>query len=143
MLLIRSICARSGITDKEALARAMQGVDYVFHLAALASVPRSVNDPLGNNEHNVTGTLNVLLTARDAGVKRVVYAGSSSAYGNIESEFKSEDMPPQPLSPYAVAKLAANNTAMYSPRSMGWKQSRCVISTCLAHVKTRCRLTLP
>ncbi|MBN1562318.1 MAG: SDR family oxidoreductase [Anaerolineae bacterium] len=95
------------ITDKDALAKAMQGVDYVFHLAALASVPRSVEDPLSNNEHNVTGTLNVLLTARDAGVKRVVYAGSSSAYGNIDSEFKSEDMTPQPLSPYAVAKLAA------------------------------------
>jgi UDP-glucose 4-epimerase len=95
------------ITDREALAKAMQGVDYVFHLAALASVPRSVNDPLGCNEHNVTGTLNVLLTARDAGVKRVVYSGSSSAYGDVESEFKSEDMIPNPLSPYAVAKLAA------------------------------------
>ncbi len=95
------------ITDKAALTDAMQGVDYVFHLAALASVPRSVDDPLGSNENNVTGTLNVLLTARDAGVKRVVYAGSSSAYGNIDSEFKSEDMSPQPLSPYAVAKLAA------------------------------------
>jgi nucleoside-diphosphate-sugar epimerase len=94
------------ITDKDALAGAMQGVDYVFHLAALASVPRSVKDPLACNEHNVTGTLNVLITARDAGVKRVVYAGSSSAYGDVESEFKSEDMPPQPLSPYAVAKLA-------------------------------------
>jgi UDP-glucose 4-epimerase len=95
------------ITEREALAETMQGVDYVFHLAALASVPRSVNDPLGSNEHNVTGTLNVLLTARDAGVKRVVYSGSSSAYGDVESEFKSEDMMPNPLSPYAVAKLAA------------------------------------
>lgn len=95
------------ITDREALAEAMQGVDYVFHLAALASVPRSVNDPIGSNEHNVTGTLNVLVTARDAGVKRVVYSGSSSAYGDVESEFKSEDMMPNPLSPYAVAKLAA------------------------------------
>lgn len=89
------------ITDRAALAEAMDGVDYVFHLAALASVPRSVADPLGSNEHNVTGTLNVLLAARDAGVKRVVYAGSSSAYGNVESEYKSEDMLPQPLSPYA------------------------------------------
>jgi len=95
------------ITDLDALKQAMQGVDYVFHFAALASVPRSVDDPLGSNEHNVTGTLNVLISARDAGVKRVVYAGSSSAYGDLESEFKSEDMPPRPLSPYAVAKLAA------------------------------------
>ncbi len=97
------------ITDRDALAEAMDGVDYVFHLAALASVPRSVDDPLASNEHNVTGTLNVLLAARDAGVKRVVYAGSSSAYGNTESEYKSEDMLPQPLSPYAAAKLAAEH----------------------------------
>jgi len=78
----------------------------VFHLAALPSVPRSVDDPIASNENNVNGTLNVLLTARDAGVKRVVYSGSSSAYGDIDSEFKSEDMAPRPLSPYAVAKLA-------------------------------------
>lgn len=97
------------ITNRAALAKAMDGVDYVFHLAALASVPRSVADPLSSNEHNVTGTLNVLLAARDAGVRRVVYAGSSSAYGNVESEYKSEDMLPQPLSPYAVAKLAAEH----------------------------------
>jgi len=94
------------ITDRDALADAMQGVDYVFHLAALPSVPRSVDDPIASNENNVNGTLNVLLTARDAGVKRVVYSGSSSAYGDIDSEFKSEDMAPRPLSPYAVAKLA-------------------------------------
>ncbi len=107
------------ITDRDALAEAMQGVDYVFHLAALASVPRSVKDPLGSNEHNVTGTLNVLLTARDAGVKRVVYAGSSSAYGDVESEFKSEDMPPRPLSPYAVAKLAAEQYCQVFTRVYG------------------------
>ncbi len=95
------------ITDRDALAEAMQGVDYVFHIAALPSVPRSVADPIGSNDNNVNGTLNVLVTARDAGVKRVVYSGSSSAYGNITAEYKSEDMTPQPLSPYAVAKLAA------------------------------------
>lgn len=95
------------ITDRDALADAMQGVDYVFHTAALASVPRSVADPIACNEHNITGTLNVLVTARDAGVKRVVYSASSSAYGNIADEFKSEEMTPCPLSPYAVAKLAA------------------------------------
>jgi nucleoside-diphosphate-sugar epimerase len=97
------------ITDRERLAEAMQDVDYVFHLAALASVPRSVSDPILSNEHNVTGTLDVLVAARDAGVKRVVYAGSSSAYGNVESEYKAEDMPPRPLSPYAVAKLAGEH----------------------------------
>lgn len=97
------------ITDRAALDKAMDGVDYVFHLAALASVPRSVEDPLASNEHNVTGTLNLLMAAHEAGVKRVVYAGSSSAYGNAESEYKSEDMLPLPLSPYAVAKLAAEH----------------------------------
>ena len=107
------------ITDHAALAEAMQGVDYVFHLAALASVPRSVKNPLDSNEHNITGTLNVLLTARDAGVKRVVYAGSSSAYGDVDSEFKSEDMPPRPLSPYAVAKLAAEQYCQVFTRVYG------------------------
>ncbi len=97
------------ITDRPALDEAMRGTDYVFHLAALASVPRSVDDPLACHEHNVTGTLNVLLTARDAGVRRVVYAGSSSAYGDVESEFKAEDMLPNPLSPYAAAKLAGEH----------------------------------
>ncbi len=97
------------ITDRPALAGAMQGVDYVFHLAALASVPRSVDDPLACHEHNVTGTLNVLLAARDAGVRRVVYAGSSSAYGDVDSDFKTEDMLPSPLSPYAAAKLSGEH----------------------------------
>ncbi len=97
------------ITERPALAEAMRGVEYVFHLAALASVPRSVDNPLACHEHNVTGTLNVLLAARDAGVKRVVYAGSSSAYGDVESEFKAEDMLPNPLSPYAAAKLAGEH----------------------------------
>lgn len=95
------------ITDSEALKPIFQGVDYVFHQAALPSVPRSIDDPLTTNEFNVTGTLNVLIAARDAGVKRVVYAASSSAYGDIEGEYKTEDMPPRPLSPYGVSKLAA------------------------------------
>lgn len=97
------------ITDRPALAGAMQGVDYVFHLAALASVPRSVDDPLACHEHNVTGTLNVLLAARDVGVRRVVYAGSSSAYGDVDSDFKAEDMLPNVLSPYAAAKLSGEH----------------------------------
>jgi nucleoside-diphosphate-sugar epimerase len=93
------------ITDPEPLAAAMRGVDYVFHLAALGSVPRSVKNPLETHETNATGTLNVLIAARDAGVKRVVFAGSSSAYGDVDAEYKSEDMLPRPLSPYAVTKL--------------------------------------
>jgi len=101
-ITLHEIC----ITDQDALAEAMQGVDYVFHMAALASVPRSVKDPLGSNDNNVTGTLNVLITARDAGVKRVVYAGSSSAYGGVDGDFAIETMTPHPMSPYAVAKLA-------------------------------------
>jgi nucleoside-diphosphate-sugar epimerase len=93
------------ITDLDALRPIFQGVDTVFHQAALPSVPRSVDDPLTTHEYDLTGTLNVLIAARDAGVRRVVYAASSSAYGDIAGEFKSEDMPPRPLSPYGVAKL--------------------------------------
>jgi UDP-glucose 4-epimerase len=94
------------ITHKDALTPVFAGADTVFHQAALPSVPRSVDDPLTTNDFNVTGTLNVLLAARDAGVRRVVYAASSSAYGDVIGEFKVETMPPRPLSPYGVAKLA-------------------------------------
>lgn len=94
------------ITRLEDLHDPMQGVDYVLHQAALPSVPRSVADPAKVHEICATGTLNVLIAARDAGVKRVVYAASSSAYGDVEGEYKSETLPPRPLSPYAVAKLA-------------------------------------
>jgi len=92
------------ITDLPTVRRAVEGVDFVFHQAALASVQRSVEDPLTSNEVNVKGTLNVLVAARDAGVKRVVYAASSSAYGDTEVLPKREDMPPKPLSPYAIQK---------------------------------------
>jgi UDP-glucose 4-epimerase len=94
------------ITDKAALDSAFAGADVVFHQAALPSVPRSVADPLLSHEINVTGTLNVLMAARDAGVRRVVYAASSSAYGDIEGDAKVETMAPAPLSPYGVSKLA-------------------------------------
>lgn len=94
------------ITDRDALTPIFESVDYVLHQAALPSVPRSVANPLETHENCVTGTLNVLLAARDAGVKRVVYAASSSAYGDIAGDFKDETMPPQPMSPYGVAKLA-------------------------------------
>jgi UDP-glucose 4-epimerase len=93
------------ITDPEALRPIFAGADTVFHQAALPSVPRSIDDPLTTHEYDLTGTLNVLIAARDAGVRRVIYAASSSAYGDIEGEFKREDMPPRPLSPYGVAKL--------------------------------------
>lgn len=97
------------IRDRDALAKAMRGVEYVFHQAALPSVPRSIDNPLASHEINTTGTLNVLLTARDAGVKRVVFAGSSSTYGEVESEFKHEEMPPRVKSPYAASKVIAEN----------------------------------
>ncbi|MDI6793012.1 MAG: SDR family oxidoreductase [bacterium] len=93
------------IRDMAAVRQAVDGADYVLHQAALPSVPRSIEDPISANEVNITGTLNVLVAARDAGVKRVVYAGSSSAYGDSEALPKQEDMVPNPLSPYAVNKL--------------------------------------
>ena len=94
------------VRDLATVRAAMRGADYVLHQAALASVPRSVADPLASNEVNVTGTLNVLLAAREVGVRRVVYASSSSVYGDSPQLPKREDMPTQPLSPYAVSKLA-------------------------------------
>jgi len=94
------------IRDLAALKSAARGVDVVFHEAALASVPRSVDDPVTSDEVNVHGTLNVLVAARDAGVRRVVYASSSSIYGNSPELPKREDMTPAPESPYAAGKLA-------------------------------------
>lgn len=94
------------IRDLELLREAMDSVDYVLHQAALPSVPRSVEDPLSTNSANVDGTLNVLVAARDAGVKRVVYASSSSIYGDPPVLPKKETMTPEPCSPYAVSKLA-------------------------------------
>jgi nucleoside-diphosphate-sugar epimerase len=93
------------IRHPEQTRAAMEGVNIVFHQAAIPSVPRSVTDPQLNHDSNVQGTFNVLMAARDAGVKRVVYAASSSAYGDTEVLPKQEDMPPNPLSPYAAAKL--------------------------------------
>ena len=93
------------LADLAFAARAVGGMDYVLHQAAIPSVPRSVSDPITSNRANVDATLNVLVAARDAGVKRVVYAGSSSAYGNTPTLPKREDMPANPLSPYALQKL--------------------------------------
>ena len=86
---------------------AIEGVDFILHQAALPSVPRSVKDPLTSNEVNVVGTLNILNAAKEIKVKRIVYASSSSVYGDLEVLPKTEDMLPKPLSPYAVSKLAA------------------------------------
>jgi UDP-glucose 4-epimerase len=94
------------ITDPDTVRKAVRGVEVVFHQAALASVPRSVADPLATHRACVDGTLQVLLAAREAGVRRVVYAASSSAYGDSVRLPKCETDPTAPLSPYAVAKLA-------------------------------------
>jgi nucleoside-diphosphate-sugar epimerase len=95
------------LLDLPAVHDACRGVDYVFHEAAIPSVPKSVLDPLGSNRANVDGTVHVLIAARDAKVKRLVYAASSSAYGDTPTLPKQEDMKPNPISPYAVAKLAS------------------------------------
>lgn len=95
---------RGSITDLPLDSGAMEGVDGVFHQAALVSVPRSVKDPVSTNEANVTGTLKLLVAARDAGVKTVVFASSSSVYGDSPALPKREDMPVVPRSPYAISK---------------------------------------
>lgn len=94
------------VRDHAALAEAMKGVEVVFHQGAIASVPRSIADPAGSLEINVTGTQNVLLAAREQGVRRVVYASSSAVYGDAPTLPKREDLPTNTLSPYAVHKLA-------------------------------------
>jgi len=95
------------LLDLDAMKRACEGVECVFHQAAIPSVPKSVLDPLGSNQANVDGTVNVLIAARDAKVRRVMYAASSSAYGDTPTLPKHEQMTPNPISPYAVAKLAS------------------------------------
>jgi UDP-glucose 4-epimerase len=95
------------VLELDAVHEACRDVDYVFHEAAIPSVPKSVIDPLASNRANVDATVNVLVAARDAKVKRVVYAASSSAYGDTPTLPKHEEMKPNPISPYAVAKLAS------------------------------------
>ena len=94
------------IRNPEACRTACEGVEVVFHEAAMASVPRSVNDPVASNDSNVNGTLQLLLAARDAKARRFIFAGSSSVYGDAPTLPKHEEMPANPISPYAVAKLA-------------------------------------
>jgi nucleoside-diphosphate-sugar epimerase len=101
--------------------RSMDGVDYVLHQAAIPSVPRSVKDPIASNRANIDASINVLVAARDAGVKRLVYAGSSSAYGDTPSLPKREDMPTNPLSPYALQKLVAEQYCRMFTRLYGFE----------------------
>jgi UDP-glucose 4-epimerase len=96
-------------------------MDYVLHQAAIPSVPRSVKDPITSNRANIDASVNVLVAARDAGVKRLVYAGSSSAYGNTPTLPKREDMAPSPLSPYALQKLVAEQYAQMFTRLYGFE----------------------
>jgi UDP-glucose 4-epimerase len=98
---------RGDVRDRDTVARAVEGAYVVFHEAALGSVPRSVADPVTTHESNITGTLNILLAAKDLGVRRVVFASSSSVYGETPVLPKQEDMKPEPLSPYALSKLSA------------------------------------
>src|ERR1035438_9861057 len=112
------------LLDLEALREACVEVDYVLHEAAIPSVPKSVLDPLGSNRANVDGTVNLLVAARDAKVKRVVYAASSSAYGDTPTLPKREDMTPNPISPYAVAKLASEHYMISFYRCYGLETVR-------------------
>lgn len=107
------------LRDAEALRDVCRGVEFILHQGALASVPRSVKNPLESHESNINGTLNLLLAARDAGVRRIVYAASSSAYGDQPTQPKHEGMLPMPLSPYAVQKLTCEYYIQSFHRSYG------------------------
>jgi nucleoside-diphosphate-sugar epimerase len=110
---------KGSITDLEVVQKAILQADYVIHLAARTSVPRSVKDPIETNRINVDGTLNVLVAARDNKVKRVVFAASSSAYGDTPTLPKSESMPPVPISPYGVTKYVGELYAQTFGRCYG------------------------
>jgi UDP-glucose 4-epimerase len=107
------------IRDADACRRACAGIEVVFHQAAMRSVPRSVDDPLGSNDANVTGTLNLLMAAAAAGVRRVVNASSSSVYGDDPALPKREDQLPAPISPYAASKLAGEHYCRVFSRTYG------------------------
>ena len=106
---------QASVVDRAALDRAMKGVDAVFHLAAVVSVQQCLDDPAGSNEVNVTGTVRVLQAAAAAGVRRVVFASSAAVYGDTPVQPKREDHAPDPLSPYAVAKLAGERLGATVP----------------------------
>ena len=109
------------LADSSVATRAVAGIDFVLHQAAIPSVPRSVNDPVTSNRANIDASLNILVAARDAGVKRLVYAGSSSAYGDTPTLPKHEDMPTNPLSPYALQKLVAEQYCQMFTRLYGFE----------------------
>jgi len=109
------------LADDGVATRAVEGIEYVLHQAAIPSVPRSVTDPVTSNRANITATLNVLVAARDAGVKRLVYAGSSSAYGNTPTLPKHEEMATNPLSPYALQKLVSEQYCQMFTRLYGFE----------------------
>ncbi|MFQ6014043.1 MAG: SDR family oxidoreductase [Anaerolineae bacterium] len=107
------------LRDPRAVQQATQGIDYILHQGALPSVPRSIEDPLTTNAVNIVGTLNLLIAARDAGVKRLVYASSSSVYGDNPALPKVEQMNPAPKSPYAISKLAGEHYCQAFTRVFG------------------------
>ena len=107
------------VTDLDLLMSAMEGADCVFHTAAWARVPRSIDDPVGTHEVNVNGTLNVLQAARENGVGRVVYSSSSSVYGEQDTHVMREDMSPDPVSPYALHKLIGEQYGRMFARLFG------------------------
>ena len=109
------------LADSDVACRAVDGVEYVLHQAAIPSVPRSVNDPIASNRANITATVNILVASRDAGVKRLVCAGSSSVYGDTLTLPKREDMPTNPLSPYALQKLVAEQYCQMFTRLYGFE----------------------
>ncbi len=109
------------LADLDVARRAAAGADYVLHQAAIPSVPRSVKDPITSNRSNIDATLNILVAARDAGVKRLIYAGSSSAYGDTPTLPKREDMPTSPLSPYALQKLVGEQYCQMFTRLYGFE----------------------
>jgi len=109
------------LADMAFATRAAAGMDYVLHQAAIPSVPRSVKDPIASNRANIDGTLNVLVAARDAGVKRLVFAGSSSEYGDTPTLPKRENMPPSPLSPYALQKVVGTEYCQMFTRLYGFE----------------------
>ncbi len=110
---------RGDLREPKDCAKAMKGVTYVLHQAAFRSVPKSVDNPRAANDNNATGTLNALMAARDAGVKRFVYAATSSAYGECRVFPQTEDLPTAPISPYAVSKLAGENYCRVYAKTYG------------------------
>jgi UDP-glucose 4-epimerase len=119
--LARIELVEADLCDPEACARAIHGVELVYHEAAIPSVARSVNDPVASNRVNVGGTVELLQAARVAGVKKFVYAASSSAYGDTEVLPKVETMTPRPMSPYAISKLAAEQYVSVFGRLFGFE----------------------